>query len=255
MVKVLQNKRIIVTRAEEQATELIDLLKEAGAKVIHIPAFKVQPVDSWSECDEVVDNLKTYSWIIFTSTNGVRFFIERLNHLNQQVEVLNQLKVAAVGEKTAQYLIEMGVKVDLIPKDYRAEGLIEAFTTVGIESQRILIIKPEKSRELLREALINLRAQVDEIAVYKNVAVEIDTSLINGSYADVITFTSPSTVRNFINAFGLDKIRNWIASGCRVAALGTITKSALDEFELTTDILPDKFTIGHLVAEIKNFYK
>lgn len=255
MKKSLGNKTIVVTRAVGQAEPLIHLLQDLGANVISVPTFEISPVSSWQACDAALQRLDSFDWLIFTSANGVKYFIDRLKDNALDVDRLSQKKIAAVGEKTAGYLQTLKIKVDLIPAEFRAEGLIESFKKQNLSSQKILIIRPEKTRDILKVALEALRHTVEEIAVYRNQPVAIDTSVINGQQPNVLTFLSPSAVKNFVKAFGIKKVNGWVEGGCLIAAIGKITGQAVKNANFKTHILPKKYTIENLVKEISEYYK
>ncbi len=259
MKKPLAGKRIIVTRAQDQAHELIAPLKHLGAEVIAIPTIEIVPPDSWEACDAALENLSRYDWLIFTSVNGVRFFVKRLEGRGRSISELNAAKIAAVGERTKMALQEIGVRVDLVPEEFRAEGLAKAFSEIDLRGKRILIPKAQESREVLVNELVKLGAQVDTVAVYKNQppaqcnSSEIAKAL-NGHSVDVLTFTSPATVRNFVALIGRDKIERWLKHGCKIAAIGGVTAEALRELELLANIVPAKSTIPDLAQAIADFY-
>jgi uroporphyrinogen III methyltransferase/synthase len=258
MKKSLTGKRIVVTRAQEQAGDLITLLQNLGADVIAIPTIEIAPPDSWEACDAAIEKLSQYNWLIFTSTNGVRFFVRRLEEKGHSISELNTAKIAAVGERTKTALEEIGIRIDLVPEEFRAEGLVKVFERIDLRGNRILIPKAQESRDILVNELVKLGAQVDAVAVYKNQPLaqkdgdEIAKRL-NGHSVDVLTFTSPSTARNFVEMIGRDKVQQWLKSGCKVAAIGSVTAEALRELELPADILPTKATIPSLVDAIADF--
>lgn len=250
----LANKTIIITRAAGQAEPFVTLLQDLGANVIKVPTFEISPVSSWQIFDAAVQELDSFDWLIFTSYNGVKYFIDRLKDNGLYTENLDRKKIAAVGEKTATYLQELKIKVELVPEEFCAEGLIESIEKQNLSSQKILIIRPEKTRDILKAALEALGHSVEELAVYCNRPVAIDTSKINGSQPDVLTFLSPSAVKNFVNAFGFEKVNGWVEGGCRIASIGNVTGQAVKNANLTSHILPKKYTIESLVEEILEYY-
>lgn len=259
MNKSLKGKRIVVTRAQEQVGDLIALLQDLGVDVIAIPTIEIAPPDSWEACDAAIEKLSGYDWLIFTSTNGVRFFIKRLEEKGHSISELNVAQIAAVGERTKAALKEIGVRVDLVPEEFRAEGLVKAFAKIDLRDKRILIPKAQESRDVLVNELIKFSAQVDAVAVYKNQPpaqsniAEIVATL-NGQPVDVLTFTSPSTARNFVEMIGRDTVQRWIRNGCKIAAIGGVTADALRELDFPVDIMPGKFTIPDLVNAIADFF-
>jgi uroporphyrinogen III methyltransferase/synthase len=258
-MKALAGKRIVVTRSREQADELVFPLQELGAEVLLIPTIEIVPPDSWEFCDAAIERLVEYDWMIFSSTNGVRFFVDRLREKGHQIEKIAPAKIAAVGERTRSALEEIGIRVNLMPEEFRAEGLVQAFAKIDLREKRILIPKAQESREVLFNELIAMGAQMDAVPVYKNQLpaqnrISEMTKSLNGHSVDVLTFTSPSTARNFVEMIGRDKVARWIKSGCKIAAIGGVTAEALNELGLPADILPKKFTIPDLAEAIENFF-
>lgn len=248
-----------MTRAIGQADELISHLQRLGAEVIHIPTIEIVPPDSWAGCDRALEKLHEYHWLIFTSTNGVRFFFHRLKDRRKKVEELKKKQIAAVGERTEEVLKELGVQIDLVPHDFSSEGLVEEFQKKNILGLRILIPKAYKGRDVLKIDLTARGGKVDAVTVYKNQPTQRHNlseyqRLLHGSAPDILTFTSPSTIRNFISLFGAKKIYGWKAKGCRIAAIGKVTADALEKHELSVDVLPEKSTIPSLAAAIGDSY-
>ncbi len=251
----LEGKTIVVTRAVDQAEELIALLKGTGAEVIHLPVIKIVEPKSWVAFDREAARIDVYDWVIFSSANAVRFFCNRLKSLNGSPFVLNDIRNAAVGERTKAALNDFGVHVELIPGLFTAEGLVEEFSKKSIVGSRILIPRGQAGRDVLCDGLKALGARVQSVEIYRNQPIVNRNSaeyrqLLNASHVDVLTFTSPSTVRNFIELFGGAKIRSWVARGCELAVIGDITASALLTHGLQSSIAPFKSTIPDLVSAI-----
>lgn len=256
----LSGKTIVVTRAVEQAQELIRLLRDAGAYVIHVPTIEIGPPDSWTACDLAIQELDDYSWIIFTSTNGVRFFLNRLNDKGENIATLQKARIAAVGESTRRELNQRNIPVDLVPAIFRSEGLVEAFMDENIQGLNILIPGAQMGRELLLESLTSMGAKVAAVPVYKNRMPKVENfseslKMVNGHPIDVLTFTSPSMVQNFISLFGRKKIKDSLTHGCKIAAIGGVTAEAVKKLQLQVDISPQKSTIKSFVEEIAKFYQ
>lgn len=252
---VLKNKTVVVTRGREQAGELMALLEEHGARVLHLPAVEIGPPDSWEACDAAIDKLADYHWIVFTSTNGVRYFLDRLQQRGGTLHRASAPRLAAVGERTAAALQECGVDVDLVPDEFRAEGLLRALAEYNLQGKRVLVPRGDKGREVLLEGLAGAGAEVDAVQVYRNRrphrgAVAAELERLNGAAVDVLTFTSPSTVYNFLDLAGRERVNLWRESGCCMAAIGRVTAKALGRSHLPVDILPERSTIPDLVNAI-----
>ncbi len=259
MNQPLLRKRIVVTRALEQAQELISALSSLGADVVHIPTIRFAPPESWTDCDEAICKASRYDWLIFTSTNGVDFFYSRMRELGKDWGCFSDVKYAAVGVQTAEKLRQIGVRVDLVPDDFHAEGLADAFSAIDLKGARILLLKPEKSSSTLARGLARAGAIVDAVTVYRTEAAPVEPArlahMLKSGSPDLLTFTSPSTAKNLISQLGLDVVQQWLQSGCKVAAIGDVTAGALSKLGIEADIVAKKSTIHYLVNQIAEFFQ
>src|SRR6187399_3015236 len=200
--KPLFGKRIVLTRAQEQAREFSQLLAAYGAEPVEVPTIQIVPPASWQAIDDAVSRLNTYQWLIFTSVNGVKPFMERLHMGRKDARALANLRLCAIGPRTAQELGAYGLTPDVVPSEYQAEGVIASLTQMGIQGSHILIPRAEVAREILPEQLREHGATVDVIPVYRTIAPAVDvaslTQLFHEGQVAVVTFTSSSTVRNFV---------------------------------------------------------
>lgn len=253
--KPLAGKRVLVTRAMDQSKELINKLHSAGAEVVHIPTIEIVDPDSWEACDNAISNLAAYDWLIFSSTNGVQFFLSRLK-TTTGISGLKSKKIAAVGRKTEQVLKAAGLQVDLVPEEYSAEGLVHEFKKKDVTEKRFMIPQAQKSREILSKSLKALGANVDAVPVYNNKIPKLDdlSQVKNGQHLDILTFTSPSTFRNFLKLLGVERVKEWIGSGSQVAAIGNVTRQAITDAGFTVDILAEQSTMASLVSAIVKRY-
>lgn len=259
MAYPLQNKRIVVTRALSQAAEFMEKLQTSGAEVVHLPTIEFGPPDSWKSCDRALQNLSRFDWLVFTSTNGVRFFMERLCELGKEMDAVICKKIAAVGESTRDCLQSFGLEVAMVPETFRAEGLVKAFHRLNVAGQAILVVKAQNGRNLLINQLSSAGALVETAVVYKtqslkNGRISHSKKTLAEKRVDVLTFTSPSTVKNFINLISVEQIHAWCQAGCRIAAIGEVTAKALRRRALPVDILPANSTIDNLIEAIKEYY-
>ncbi len=256
MKKPLTGKTVVVTRAAEQAQELIAALNCAGAEVIHIPTIEFIEPDSWQACDEAIENLFDYDWIVFTSTNGARFFLQRLDERKKSVADLNARRIAAVGERTEVELRRFGVRVTFVPEEFNAEGLVQSFHDLNMSGKNVLIPKAQGGRDILEKGLRAYGANVDVVTVYKIQApkVENPTEKMYGKQIDLLTFTSPSTFKNFLAVFGKEKLAVCKRNGCAVAAIGTVTADAIAKHDFSVDILAQKSTVAEFVEAISEYF-
>lgn len=246
-VKPLFNKKILVTRTRSQASKLCEQLKEFGAECLEIPAIKIiEPTDKYLAVDKAIDRLKEFDFVIFTSENGVKEFFKRMQIKNLDARSLSNSKIAVIGSETAAELNRHGIIADFIPKEFRAEAIIEMIESL-VENKKILIPRAEVARSILPDALKELNAVVEVVPVYKTIPA-IDKPIdLNG--VDLITFTSSSTVINFINAVNIESIKK-----IKTAAIGPITAATLKNFGIDADIIAEEYTINGLVkAIVKNF--
>jgi uroporphyrinogen III methyltransferase/synthase len=254
MAHPLAGKRILITRAKEQAKEFSNLLEGHGAEVIAYPTIEITQPQNWGPLDKAIERLETYDWVIFTSVNGVRFFTQRLKEKGADITVLGREKICAIGPRTQGELEKMGLTVSFIPQEYRAEGIIEGLKARGIKEQKILLPRARGARKILPEALQEAGAVVDEVAVYQ----AVKPSKSNESLAsilkkgvDVAAFTSSSTVRNFMELLSDKSALN----GVKVAVIGPITAETVRSYGVEPHITPQEYTIPALVEAIVEYFQ
>jgi uroporphyrinogen III methyltransferase / synthase len=253
----LLGKRIIVTRAREQASDLVKRLAELGAECLEYPTIRVVAPDDATPLDDAIANLNTYNWIVFTSVNGVKFFFERLFGRDRDVRALNSLRTAAIGPVTAEQLFAYGIKSDIIPADYRAEAVVEAFRKEDLKGKKILLPRAAEARPVLPDELRKMGAQVDEVTTYLTEKVQDNTELLIEQLAaktvDLITFTSSSTVKNFKALLPSRNFKDLIA-GVTVASIGPITTDTAAELGFEVQITAESYTIPGLCEAILSYY-
>jgi uroporphyrinogen III methyltransferase / synthase len=250
----LSGRRIVVTRSRKQASELSDQLVSLGADVIELPTIRIEPPTDLREFAELVQDAHSYDWIIFTSPNGVNAFFEMFFKLYDDAREIGGAKIAAIGPATAQRVKDFHLHVDLQPEEFVAEGLIREFQKFGsVENERILVARAEKARDVLPKRLSELGAIVDEGFAYRTVPETRDSTgarrRLLDEGADLITFTSSSTVENFL-ALGIP----W-PQGMQVASIGPITSQTAREHGLKIDIEAKRHDIAGLVEAIRKFFR
>ena len=253
----LMGKRIVVTRAREQASELVKVLSDLGAECLECPTIKVVPPDDWKPLDTAIENLFSYDWLVFTSVNGVNFFFERLFKQNRDVRALSNLRTASIGPATAKRMFDFGLKSDIVPKNYIAESVIEAFAQEDIKGKRVLLPRAKEARPILPVELAKMGAEVNEVTAYRTEEVRdnvdiLMTGLEQGT-VDLITFTSSSTVKNFHAIIPPAKF-NDLMKGVTIAAIGPITADTAKELGIDIHIIAKSYTIPGLCDAIKEFY-
>jgi uroporphyrinogen III methyltransferase/synthase len=249
----LFGKRIVVTRARSQATSLTEQLTAAGAHVIEMPATRIEPTDA-SVLSGVVTQLSQYGWIVFTSQNAVRIFWDALREQSLDARALAGVKIAAVGPATSGALLDRGLAVDVAPDRFVAEALLDALRDRrDVRGLRVLYAAAEGAREVLQQGLEELGAVVDRIELYRSVrdgdgAERLRALLLDGQ-ADLVTFTSASSVNSFVEAVGDD------ASRCAPAAtIGPITANEARARGIDVVVEAEESTIGGLVDSIRRHF-
>jgi uroporphyrinogen III methyltransferase/synthase len=257
--KPLFGKRVVLTRAREQAREFSQLLAAYGAEPVEVPTIQIVPPASWQAIDDAVARLSTYQWLIFTSVNGVRPFMDRLHAAGKDARAVANLRLSAIGPRTAQELGTYGLTPDIVPGEFQAEGAIAALAHVGVRGSRILIPRAEVAREILPEQLRELGATVDVIPVYRTIApttdvVSLTQQFHNGEVA-AVTFTSSSTVRNFVELLGGVGVVKPLVARVVIACIGPITARTAEEHGLTVTVMPAENTVPALAEAIVRHFK
>ena len=253
----LLGKRIVVTRARQQASDLVRRLSDLGAECLEFPTIKVVSADDAGPLDDAVQNLSVYDWIIFTSVNGVKFFFDHLFGTDKDVRALNHLHTAAIGPATAEKLFEYGLKSDIIPQTYRAEAVVDAFRKIKLEGKKILLPRAKEARPVLPVELRKMGAEVDEVTAYltEKVRENGDQLLerLEAKTIDLITFTSSSTVQNFKDLLPPDNFKQLI-KGIAIASIGPITTETAIESGFEVLITAKSFTIPGLCEAVVKYY-
>lgn len=249
--KPLFGKKILVTRTREQASSLTQRLEDLGGEVIEFPTIQIKPPENFDEIDKAIGALKTYKWVIFSSVNGVNAFFDRMKKLDFDFRLLHDAKICAIGPITAKALEDLGFTVEYIPEEFRAEAIIEGLKDKISKGDRILLPRADIARELLENELTRLGAMVDCVHVYRTVIPEKkrdDLIHLFHTKIDIITFTSSSTVKNFIEIIGKDNLE--LLKNTKVAVIGPITEGTARQSQLHVDIVAEEYTIDGLVTAI-----
>jgi uroporphyrinogen III methyltransferase/synthase len=253
----LDGRTIVVTRAAAQAQRFTQLLEAAGARVMEAPAIVITPPASWEPLDAALDALDTFTWVIFTSVNGVAMVDRRLPARGLAWSALAGRRVAAIGPATADALGEHGVRADLVPREYRAEGLLARLRGVITPADRVLLPRAAATRDVLVTGLRRLGAQVTEVPAYATRRAEAGTARLREALAagtiDAVTFTSSSTARNFAELFTEDERREWLTRAI-VASIGPITAATAAEYGMQTDVMPSEYTIPALARALAEHF-
>jgi len=242
----LEGARVVITRARDQAGDLISRLEGLGAEVIEFPTIEIRPAEDYRPLDAALTVLSTYDWLIFTSANGVRFFMERLDLRGRDLGSFRGL-VCAIGPATRKAVEEVGLKVDLVPEEYVAESLVAAFAQHDLAGKRILLPRAAVARDLVPAELAKRGARIDVAEAYRTVvprdtAERVREIFFTGRRPDWITITSSSTATNFVQAAGAA-----ILDGVRVASIGPVTSATIRKHGIAVAVEASPYTIGGLV--------
>jgi uroporphyrinogen III methyltransferase/synthase len=262
MPKPLTGRTVVITRAASQAGDFITELETYGANVIVCPTIEIAEPESYERLDEAIDHLYGYDWLIFTSANAIEFFLRRLHHRGLTVEELDEIRVCAIGQASADKLRDAHVHVDVVPAQAKAEGVFRALSEFAGGSEQLhglnfLLPRAAVGRDYLPKALEDAGARVDVVTAYRTVVPEnLDrgrlSAMLAGS-ADCIAFTSSSTVKNLALLFDTHDLSK-ILGGLAVACIGDITATTAAEFGLRVDIQPAQSTVKDLAKAIANYY-
>ncbi len=249
----LMARRVIVTRPRAQAARFAALLEAYGAEVVALPAIRLEPPDDWAPLDAAIARLSTFDWVLFTSANGVVAFRERLARAGLDTRAFASARLAAIGPETARALQRVGVRPEVVPSEFRAEGLVDALRPHVGPGSEVLLVRAAEARALLPRELEALGARVTVAPAYRTVTVrdgaDAVVGLLEARRVDVVTFTSSSTVRGFMALLGPDEIRRLLA-GVVLAVIGPITAATVAEYGLPVHVMPREYTISALASAI-----
>jgi uroporphyrinogen III methyltransferase / synthase len=245
----LFGRRIIITRAQEQAGDFAASLRALGAQAIEFPVISLEPPSDATPLDAAIARLSTYDWLIFTSVNGVRFFLERLDRSGTDLRSL-RARICAIGPATRRAVEDLHLKVDVMPPEFVAEGVISALSIEDLNGKRILLPRAAIARDLIPSELRKLGAQVDVVAAYQNVipkraAEQAKTILADPHKPDWITFTSSSTVKNFLAVVGREALKD-----VRIASIGPVTSQTIRQHGLEVDVEAEPYTMDGLLQAL-----
>ncbi len=250
----LFGKRVLVTRARAQASALSDLLRAQGGEPIECPTIEIVPPDDWTEVDEAIEQLSTYQWLVLTSVNGVKAFMQRLWARGRDARALAGVRVCCIGPRTAEESRAFGIHADLVPDLYQAEGVLDGLKRAGLSGQRVLLARAAKAREILPDELVRAGAVVRVVKVYKTVVPTVERERVQRMFRDglidVVTFASSSAVLNFCQLFGGAGDLKKILNGAIIASIGPITAKTIRDMGLDVHVMAAQNTIPALVQSL-----
>ncbi len=236
----LFGRTVVVTRAREQASGLVSRLSELGAQAIEIPTIQIEPAADYGPLDAALARLESFDWLIFTSANGVHFFLERLDASARDLRAL-RARICAIGPATAAALAALHLKVDLIPQEYVAESVLQAFEKIPIEGARILLPRAAVARDLIPAELEKRGARVQVVEAYRTIPAR-DVHWPADLHPDWVLFTSSSTVENFVTLFGAACLQ-----GARIGSIGPITSATARRLGLEVTVEASPHTTQALI--------
>jgi uroporphyrinogen-III synthase len=249
---LLSGVRVLVGRTRHQAGALSNELSRLGATVLEIPFIEIREPRSFKPLDSALMNLDVYDWLILTSVNGVEAMWERLAKLRLPKTALKSMNIAAIGPATKKAIEQRGIEVDVVPKEYVAESVVRSLRR-RVNGKRVLLVRAKIARDVIPRELRKAGARVDVVEAYETILPKSSGPRLRSLLGDprrtphVITFTSSSTVRNFVSLLGA---RNAKLDGIRLASIGPVSSSTLRELGRRVDIEAKEFTIPGLVKAI-----
>lgn len=244
----------MVTRPRHQNQTLVRSIEELGGEAVVFPTIEILPLENYANLDAIIGRLRDYDWLVFTSANGVSHFLARAAALEQGAN-LRSVRIAAIGPQTARLLDEHGLRADRVPKEYRAEGILEAFTPEEVKGKRFLLARVAGARDILPRSLEEWGALVDVVETYRTVPVRCAAPLVQlltEKGIDLVTLTSSSTVHALVDllkeAGALQYLRDVL-----VACIGPITEKSARERGLRVDVVARDYTVEGLIHAILTY--
>ncbi len=243
----LFGRTVLVTRPEHQTNDLANRLRNLGANVLCQPAIEIAPPADWSPVDAAIARLGEFGWLVFSSSNGVQYFLRRLLELGHDARRLGDVRLAAIGPATVEALAEFQLKADVQPETYRAEALAEALTS-QVRGQRVLLLRASRGREVLAAMLTQAGANVEQVIVYESRDVAAPNDAVAAALAageiEITTVTSSAIARSLVNMFGASLHKT------RLAAISPLTGEVLAELGYPPAMVADSYTSEGLAAAI-----
>lgn len=253
----LFGKRIMVTRTAEQARPFVDMLSAQGAEALCCPTIAVEPPRDWTELDAAIADLGRTDILVLTSANAVDALFDRLSSLGGDVRALAGVKIVSVGPKTALALRRRGISPDLVPENYRAEGIVDLLVDHNVEGKRILYPKANLARDLIPKALTAAGALVVDPVAYRTVppadGEKRVRELLEAGEVDAVTFTSSSTVENFVAMAGNNLQK--LLEGVAVVSIGPLTSATAEKFGLPVAVQPQKYTLEAMLEAMLEYFR
>ncbi len=256
--KPLFGKRILVTRTREQSARMAQQIVELGGEPILFPTIKIFPPEDFGPLDQAIEKIETFDWLIFTSVNGVEAFFRRFFQLDSDVRELAGPRIGAIGPVTAQAIRDRGIRVELLAKEFTAEGILELFTEEQVRGKRFLVPRAEKARDVLPQGIAARGGEVEVVPVYRtgipeDADMEAIRSLLEKKRVDAATFTSSSTVTHFIDMLR-ESDPSSLLRDVVVASIGPITSRTIRANGLRVDVQAREYTVDGLLKALSEYF-
>jgi uroporphyrinogen III methyltransferase/synthase len=252
----LWGQSVVVTRARQQASSLVEGLQKVGASVVECPTIRVEAFEETPVLDAEISLLMRNEWVVFTSTNGVAHFFRKLDALNLDARIFGPAQVAAIGPATVAALKKRGIRPDFVPESSISENVAAGLLERGAQGRRILVVRALEGREVLEERLREGGAEVTVAPVYRTLpdhsGVETTREKMERGEVNWVTFTSSSTVKNFVAAFGADWVKAHRGT-FKVAAIGPVTAETASGCGLEPDVVAAEASVESLAEALLNY--
>lgn len=257
--KPLFGKRIVVTRSKEQSRKMADKIGDNGGEAILFPTIEITAPSDYGPLDRTIARITDFDWVLFTSENGVDHFFKHFFDLGKDVRQLAGPKFGAIGPVTAKAIRSRGIKVDMLAKEFVAEGILEFFESENLRGQRFLIPRAEKARDILPEGLIRKGAIVEVVPVYRTVRpsgpnIDAIKKSLEDKSIDALTFTSSSTVTHFMEMFSGARIKD-LLDGVLLASIGPVTSDTLVRNGYRASVEAEEYTVDGLIRALVDHYR
>jgi uroporphyrinogen-III synthase len=253
----LKGKTIVLARSADDSKDSVSKLQKLGASVVSFPTLEITPTDDWTVFDSVIKNFDQLDFLIFTSAKAVKYFSDRSTTITANLKFDN-VKIIAVGKKTAEACEEKKIPVDIIPEEFSALGIIQSLSKLNIKDKNIFIPGSEIARKELPENLKKLGAKVTTASIYKvkiphKKIIERNIAELKSSKPELYIFTSPSTFKNFLEILKIKEPPKFF-NGNDIAAIGLTTKKEIEKYNIDVKIVPKEYTMDGLIETVKNYY-
>lgn len=254
--KPLFGKKVLITRARSQASVFAEKIEALGGEPWEFPTIEIIDPEDYTPLDKAISAVDSYDWLVLTSINGVRYFMNRMRHLKVDVRRLSNVKIVAIGPKTREEIEKYGIFCEFMPEEFVAEAIIEVFRGEDLQGKKVLLPRADIARKVLPDTLQSMGAKVHEVTAYRTVTGSGSSDdllkMLEEKKVDILTFTSSSTVRNFMKKLGPENMG--LLDDVVIASIGPITSGAARELGLTVDVEASEYTIDGLIEAILRYY-